>query len=131
MSAEDHGGVLKTARLSDVSAIGADAAHVQGLVTRHDLIAVQEPPSSGIVVRFEPGSRTHWHRHPDGQYLYVLDGSGTAQSRDSEPIPLMPGVCLYAAPGEEHWHGADPDESLVHLAVSLGVTEWAGPVEAD
>ena len=27
-------------------------------------------------VRFSPGARTAWHRHPKGQTLYVTDGIG-------------------------------------------------------
>jgi hypothetical protein len=32
------------------------------------------------------------------------------------------------APGEWHWHGAAPGTFMVHLAVTDGTAEWAGPV---
>ena len=121
---------MKTARLAAIQAVAADGAHFSGQVSRHDLIVVDAPPSSALLVRFEPGARTHWHRHPAGQYLHVVEGAGVAQSRGSDPVALSPGDTLYAAPGEEHWHGAAPDQPLAHLAFSFGVTEWAGPVEA-
>ena len=120
---------MKTARLSQTDAVAADSAHFTGDVRRHDLVIVDDPPSSALLVRFAPGARTHWHQHPDGQYLYVLEGAGLAQSRGHEPIDLTPGTVVYAAPGEEHWHGATRDQELAHLAFSFGVTKWVGPVE--
>lgn len=122
---------MKSVRLSDVDAVEADAAHFSGRVTRHDLVLAIDPPSSAILVRFEPGGRTHWHRHPDGQYLYVLEGKGKAQARGANTVELRPGDCVYTPPGEEHWHGASDDEGLAHLAFSFGLTEWAGPVDSD
>lgn len=43
--------------------------------------AVPGPPSVPRVsqVRFEPGARTVWHRHPLGQVLHVTAGSGLVQ----------------------------------------------------
>ena len=35
---------------------------------------------------------------------------------------------FWAAPGEEHWHGACGDSLLTHMAVSHGTTEWGGEV---
>ena len=32
-------------------------------------------------VRFAPGARTRWHRHPVGQVLVVTDGAGLVQRR--------------------------------------------------
>jgi quercetin dioxygenase-like cupin family protein len=122
---------LKTSRLSETAENAADPQHFTGPASRHDLIAVDDPPSSALLVRFGPGGRTHWHRHPTGQYLYVVEGKGVAQSRGEPLVELAPGTCLYAAPGEEHWHGATADEGLAHLAFSFGVTEWVGPVEPE
>ena len=120
---------MKTARLADTDAVAADPAHFTGTVSRHDLVIVDDPPSSALLVRFAPGGRTHWHSHPNGQYLYVVEGVGVAQSRGQERIELRPGDAIYAAPGEEHWHGATEDHEMAHMAFSLGVTRWVGPVE--
>jgi quercetin dioxygenase-like cupin family protein len=122
---------MRTSRLSETSPKDADPNHFTGVARRQDLIVVDEPQSSALLVRFEPGARTHWHRHPDGQYLYVVEGSGIAQSRGAPVIQLQPGDCLYAAPGEEHWHGAASDEPMAHLAFSFGVTEWVGSAKTD
>jgi quercetin dioxygenase-like cupin family protein len=122
---------MRHSRLSDTPASPADASHFTGSVTRHDLVIVDDPPTSALLVRFEPGGRTHWHAHPNGQYLYVVEGRGVAQSRGQDEIELLPGDCVYAAPGEEHWHGAAADQAFAHLAVSLGITDWHGPTEPE
>ena len=122
---------MRRAQLSAVQPIPAGNDHFTGSAQRHDLIAVDDPPSGAILVRFEPGARTHWHRHPDGQYLYVVDGQGLTQRRGGEVESLVPGDCLYAAPGEEHWHGAGRTTGVSHLAFSFGVTEWVGPAELE
>ena len=119
---------MRRSRLADEPLQEADRAHFTLPVGRHDLILVEDPPSSALLVKFEPGGRTHWHSHPNGQYLHVLDGEGRVQSRGGEVGRLLPGDTIYAEPGEQHWHGAGEDTPMAHLAVSLGVTEWFEPV---
>ena len=92
------------------------------------------PPGAGIFrVFFEPGTRTNWHTHPEGQILYVVTGEGLVQ-REGEPIvEISPGDVVYFAPDEKHWHGAGPETFMVHVAVnpaatSGGGTEWMEPV---
>jgi quercetin dioxygenase-like cupin family protein len=85
----------------------------------------------GIMVNnvfFEPGSRTHWHRHEVAQVLYVTAGEGRVQSRDGTGWTLTVGDTVHIAAGEEHWHGAAPGSCLLHLAVSVGASEWLEPV---
>lgn len=68
-------------------------------------------------VRFAPGARTAWHRHPRGQTLYVTDGIGLVARRGGEVQEIRPGDVVYIEPGEEHWHGAGPDRFMAHIAV--------------
>lgn len=82
-------------------------------------------------VFFTPGARTHWHRHENGQVLYVTAGGGFVCTKDGEPQRLEAGTTVWIAPGEMHWHGAAPDSYLLHLAISLGTTEWHEPVDDD
>ena len=79
-----------------------------------------------LLVHFEDGARTHWHRHAGGQVLHVVEGRGRTQSRGGEVVELAPGDIVTADPGEEHWHGAAEGAALTHLAISIGATEW-GP----
>ncbi|QNE36385.1 (R)-mandelonitrile lyase [Leifsonia shinshuensis] len=99
-----------------------------------DVIAAGSAPSRLRVnlVRFAPGSRTAWHRHANGQTLHVTQGVALMQSRGGEILEVRPGQTVHTPPGEWHWHGADPEHFMEHLAMweSLGEgqdgpeTEW-------
>ncbi len=105
-------------------AVPVDPAHFSGSVARQDLAEVDAPRGSALLVAFQPGARTHWHSHPNGQFLYVTDGDGRIATRDGEVAALHPGDLVYAPPGEVHWHGASADNSVAHMALSFGDTEW-------
>jgi quercetin dioxygenase-like cupin family protein len=79
-------------------------------------------------VFFAPGARTHWHAHERGQVLHVLGGEGRAGLRGGEPQPIRAGDVVFFEPGEEHWHGAAQGSYVLHLAISLGATDWLEPV---
>jgi quercetin dioxygenase-like cupin family protein len=68
-------------------------------------------------VHFTPGARTHWHTHPNGQTIFVLEGVGRCQTRGGLVEVLRPGDRVFFEPGEEHWHGAAPDRFMLHLAM--------------
>jgi quercetin dioxygenase-like cupin family protein len=68
-------------------------------------------------VSFEPGGRTAWHTHPVGQVLHVLTGSGLVQLEGQPIQQIHPGDTVMIAPGERHWHGAGPVNTMVHLAL--------------
>jgi quercetin dioxygenase-like cupin family protein len=90
------------------------------------------PTTDGTTINnvfFSPGARTHWHRHEAGQVLHVTAGSGFVCVRGEEPQRLGAGDTVWIAPGEMHWHGAAPGAYLLHLAISLGTTEWHEPVK--
>ena len=82
-------------------------------------IAVPEDPERTRVVevRFEPGARTAWHRHPRGQVLYILSGTGLVQRRGGPVQEVSAGDVIVTPPDEEHWHGAAPDSSMTHRAI--------------
>ena len=78
-----------------------------------------------IGVIFEPGARTFWHSHPDGQVLYVATGRGRVGSADGRVTEVAAGDVVYAGAGEKHWHGAAPSSHMMHLSItSGGATEW-------
>jgi len=84
-----------------------------------DDIAVNEEPSRARLARvsFEPGARTAWHTHPLGQVIHVLSGLCLVQ-QDGGPIQsIHPGDTVTFAPNERHWHGAAPENTMVHLAM--------------
>jgi quercetin dioxygenase-like cupin family protein len=69
------------------------------------------------VVRFEPGARTNWHRHPLGQTLYILSGCGRVQSWGGQRHDVRAGDVVWFPPNEKHWHGAGPTTTMVHIAI--------------
>ena len=46
-------------------------------------VAAAPPPSrmTANLVHFMPGARTHWHRHPLSQTVFVTEGVGQCQRR--------------------------------------------------
>ena len=68
-------------------------------------------------VRFAPGSRTAWHSHARGQTLHVTEGVALIGTRDGTVVTARPGDTIYTPPGEEHWHGATPQDFMEHLAL--------------
>jgi len=85
-----------------------------------DPIAAPKEPGQTMtvaMVRFTPGARTAWHSHAKGQTLHVTEGVALVGTRDGQVVELHPGQTLYTPPGEEHWHGATPDDFMVHLAM--------------
>jgi quercetin dioxygenase-like cupin family protein len=50
-----------------------------------------------------------WHRHANGQTLYVTEGVCRTQSRGGDVLEAYPGDVVWCPPGEWHWHGAAPD----------------------
>src|SRR3954469_21934122 len=73
---------------------------------------IKDPDEQSAVgcahVRFTPGARTAWHKHPKGQTLYVTDGVGFVCRRNGEAENILPGDVVFIEPNEEHWHGATP-----------------------
>ena len=68
-------------------------------------------------VHFTPGARTHWHTHPNGQTIFVLEGIGLAQRQGGPVEVIRPGDRVFFEPGEVHWHGAASDRFMTHLAM--------------
>lgn len=87
-------------------------------------------------VHFTPGARTHWHTHPNGQTIFVLEGIGRCQKRGGPVEELRPGDRVFFEPGEEHWHGAAPNRFMLHVAIvdvddEGNAATWLEPVTDD
>ena len=98
-----------------------------------DVAAVETPGAGVFRVLFEPGARTNWHTHPEGQFLYVVTGTGRAQKEGESVVELGAGDVVYFAPDEKHWHGAGPETYMVHIAITPAIsteggTDWMEPV---
>jgi quercetin dioxygenase-like cupin family protein len=75
--------------------------------------------------RFEPGARTYWHSHDNGQLLFVESGRMWSQKRGQPRREFAAGESDYAGPNVVHWHGASPQGELVQINVGFGgATKW-------
>ncbi len=109
-----------------------DDDHFSGPVSRRDLVEIDgQRDTSVIVVYFEAAARTNWHRHTHGQVLYVLEGAGRVGVRTGGSVEILPGDLVYAAPAEDHWHGAAESQPMTQLTFSFGEAEWLEPVTDD
>ena len=91
------------------------------------------PSTDGVTINnvfFSPGARTHWHSHAQGQVLQVSAGQGWICKAGEAPQPIRAGDVVWIGPNERHWHGAASGSYMVHLATSIGSTNWSDPVQA-
>ena len=72
---------------------------------------------TGALVRFEPGARSAWHKHPLGQTLIVSEGTGWTQIEGSERLEFTAGDIIWCPPDTKHWHGATPNGAMAHYAI--------------
>lgn len=89
------------------------------------------PSTDGVTINnvfFSPGARTHWHTHESGQMLHVSAGQGWVCKAGEAPQRIRAGDVVWIGPNERHWHGAAQDSYMVHLATSIGRTQWADAV---
>lgn len=79
------------------------------------------------------GVVTHWHSHPRGQLLHVLDGAGLVQRDGGDIIEVHPGDSIWFAPGEKHWHGATPESAFGYISIQPvkdgAAAHWFEPVQ--
>jgi len=94
--------------------------------------ALAPSDASGAYVTFEPGARTAWHSHPRGQILIVTDGTGRAQAWGGPIQEFRAGDVVRIPAGQKHWHGASPQASMTHLAITEhrdgARVQWMEPV---
>jgi quercetin dioxygenase-like cupin family protein len=100
-----------------------------GTVWQEPIVEADAPASiRALVVSFEPGARTAWHTHPLGQTLYVVSGFGRVQSWGGPVLDIRAGDSVWFEPGEKHWHGAGPANSMTHIAMQEALdgvaVEW-------
>jgi quercetin dioxygenase-like cupin family protein len=101
-----------------------DDARFTGEVWLRGTITASDGTNIGVV-HFSPGARTHWHRHPGGQFLFGVTGRGRVRSRDEAGHVLQPGDVVHVGPEEWHFHGGERESPLVHVAVNGGgAPEW-------
>jgi quercetin dioxygenase-like cupin family protein len=122
---------METARAAEGTFEHGDAGRFTGEVWLRGTITASDGTNVGIV-HFSPGARTHWHRHPGGQFLYCVSGRGRVRTRGETGHVLEPGDVIHVDPGEWHFHGGTPGTPLIHVAVNgAGAPDWGEPVSEE
>jgi len=112
-------GAIRIMRSGSQPSRQAPAEHFTGSARVDPLFqAIAPARASGSLVTFEPGARTAWHTHTLGQILIVTAGTGRVQ-RWGDPVEeIQKGDVVWIPPGQKHWHGAAPNSSMAHIAIS-------------
>jgi quercetin dioxygenase-like cupin family protein len=100
----------------------------RGVVWQLDVTAPQtEGGVATLAVWFEAGGRTRPHVHPVDQALHIMEGVGIVAT-DTEKRIVRAGDTVVVPAGVWHWHGAMPDEAMMHLSIKEhGPTDWTSP----
>ncbi len=138
VAAESTGQTQTITRAADTPYQKAPTQFFTGNVTVRHLFQPKQPdaPFGGAHVTFEPGARSHWHTHPTGQHLVVTEGVGRTGTADGNIEEFKAGDVLWCPEGVKHWHGAAPDQSMTHLALTGTLPDgnnvnWMEPVSDD
>jgi 4-carboxymuconolactone decarboxylase len=118
-SASTDAQTLGITRGASRTALPAPADNFTGDARVETLFEALDPSdASGGTVTFEAGARTAWHSHPRGQILIVTAGIGRVQ-RWGDPIEeIRQGDVVRIPAGQKHWHGASPQTSMTHIAIT-------------
>ena len=118
---------MEIARAGDGTFERGDDARFTGEVWLRSTVDDGHGTTVGVV-HFAPDARTHWHRHPLGQFLSAVSGRGRVRTRGEAGHVLEPGDVIHVGSGEWHFHGGSRRAPMVHVAVTGGVPEWGEPV---
>ena len=83
--------------------INAPAENFTGTVKFSHMSHKTEEGLNVLGVHFEPGARTNWHTHPEGQVLYVVGGEGLVQTDDGTTVEISAGDVVPPAPRVILW----------------------------
>lgn len=116
--AQEAAPVTNIVRKADMETIEGPPETFTGRVTITGMFQRPEPSRvGGAIVRFQPGARTAWHRHPLGQTLIVTEGVGWTQIEGGPRLEFREGDIMWCPPEHKHWHGATPHGPMGHLAI--------------
>ena len=120
---------IKITRSGSQQSSTGPAEHFTGSARIDPLFSANTPSrTSAGRITFEPGARTAWHSHPQGQTLIVTAGKGWVQQWGGQVEEIEQGDVVWIPPGQKHWHGATASTSMTHIAIQENLNgktvEW-------
>lgn len=110
---------MKVLTIKDQPSTLAPSENFTGTVRVTRLIEGEDPSDLTCgCVEFQPGAHSNWHTHPKGQLLIVTEGTGLVQEWGKPVRKIQKGDVIWTPPGVKHWHGAAPNTSMTHMAVT-------------
>lgn len=103
------------------SVVGAKEYFTGSVIVEPMFSANDNMPATVGHVSFEPGARSAWHSHPNGQILIVTAGTGWVQEEGGAKREIKPSDVVWTPLGVKHWHGATATNSMSHLAITASV----------
>jgi len=82
---------------------------------------------STAVAIFDANARLDWHKHPGGQILLIIEGTGYYQEKGKPRQTVKKGDVIKCLPDVEHWHGATATSGFTYIATTpteKGKTIW-------
>jgi quercetin dioxygenase-like cupin family protein len=107
--------VMKT---KDIEPAERDSKLFRGRVTAQTVLDNESSNLRASLINFDQGAVNIFHVHEYDQVLYVTAGEGIIAT-EKEEIRIRPGDFVVIPAGEKHWHGATPDSSMSHIAISI------------
>ena len=89
-----------------------------GPVTRQTLLTPEMSNNFNLaIVNFSAGARNKMHIHSSDQVLFVTAGKGIIATETRQEV-ISVGDIAHIPAEEKHWHGATPDSSFSHIALT-------------
>ncbi|HEV8711205.1 MAG TPA: cupin domain-containing protein [Candidatus Binatia bacterium] len=89
-----------------------------GPVTRQPLLTSETSNNFNLaIVNFSAGARNKMHIHSSDQVLFVTAGKAIIATKTHHEI-INVGDVVHIPAEEQHWHGATPDSSFSHIALT-------------
>lgn len=111
--------IMKVLRPELLPSNPGSSDYFTGTVRITPLVQGEEPSCMTCgCVTFDPSAHSAWHNHPKGQLLIVTEGTGFIQEWDNPIQIIQKGDVIWTPPGVKHWHGASPESSMTHLAIT-------------
>jgi len=109
---------MKVMRTADIEAVDRESKLFKCHVTAQTVLDNDATALRASLINFDKGAVNIFHVHEYDQILYVTAGEGIIAT-EKEEIRIRPGDFVHIPAGEKHWHGATPDSSMSHIAISI------------